>query len=130
MNTIFYHNAKSWADQSQIDLDNNKYLSSWVKTIPARLYYLIDAITNFAIAGFNIFRCGYEMIRMVYTWGKEDRNFLSIAGDLQSSLNHIVSDIAGMVLIKLGKDLRDKENWRLSQEFANARHAYRKRING
>ncbi|NGX48785.1 MAG: hypothetical protein K940chlam5_00377 [Candidatus Anoxychlamydiales bacterium] len=111
MNTIFYNNAKFWTDQSQIDLDNNKYLSSWVKTMPARLNYLADAVANFVMLNFNILRCGYEMIRMVYTWGKESLNFVNIGKELDSNLNHIVSDLAGIVLVRLGKDLRDRETF-------------------
>ena len=113
MNTIFYNNAKFWTDQSQRDLDNNKYLSSWVKTMPARLNYLADAVANFVMLNFNILRCGYEMIRMVYTWGKESLNFKNIGKELDSNLNHIVSDLAGIVLVRLGKDLRDRETFPL-----------------
>ncbi len=111
MNTVFYNNAKSWVDQSQKDLDNNKYLSSWAKAVPARLNYLADAITNFVMVFFNSFRLGYEMIRMVYTWGKESRNFKHIGTELENNLNHIVSDVAGIVLINFGKSLRNRETF-------------------
>lgn len=111
MNTLFYHNARNWINQSQVDLNNKKYLSSWAKTIPARLNYLADAVANYVLAIFNFLKVCFEGIRLIYTWGKESRNFEMVLKDMNKNVNHVISDLAGIFFINSGKYLRDKENF-------------------
>jgi len=108
MDTIFYDNAKYWVNQSNRDLDNKKYLPSWTKAFfPARLNYIADAISNIFLAVFGCLKACFGILRIGYTWGREAQELRRDLHAIINCLNHIISDIAGLAFVNLGKELRD-----------------------
>ncbi len=113
MRTTFYYKAIDWTEQSQVDWDNKKYLSSWANTIPAKLNYLADAVANVALGCFNLFPFSYKFMMFITGKGKAMGPgvpylyFLETANAIRCNINHIVCDMFGIAFIKVGKDLHN-----------------------
>ena len=110
MKTSFYTNAKEWVNESQRDVKSKNYFSSWMKTLPARLNFLADAIVNISFAPFNLLKAGFGSIKTTYTWGEDTEDLTDGLKGFHGNVNHIISDGAGLVVTKAGCNLRNTEN--------------------
>lgn len=110
MDTSFIVKAHSWTQKSIDSINEKKYLSAWIYTIPARLCYLADVITTIASSPFTFIKLLFSSIEAMYTWGKETKNLSIAISDLFNVGNNIVSSLVGIFFTSYAKSIRDKNN--------------------
>ncbi len=106
----FYSRAKEWVEESKADAKSGRYLSSWVKTLPARANFVADAIVNLVCSPFNLLRASFGSIKAVYTWGYEAKDLKEGSSACYKNINHALSDMVGVVMTQAGCSLREKDN--------------------
>jgi len=110
MTTIFLINAHKWCDRSMENALREKFFQSWVNTIPARLNFLADAITNLCSTIFSTIKVIFYSWQSFYTWGLKTQNLKKEINNLYENFNNLLSSSIGIISTSYGKNFRSKNN--------------------
>ncbi len=110
MDTFFYTNAAAAANEAIKAAENKQYLSSWAKTVPARINYLADTVANAAIAPFSLLKACFGALKAIYTWGHEVKDINDALKEFHGNINHSLSSFAGIFFTQAGINLRKTPN--------------------
>lgn len=78
--------------------ERKEYLLSWSKTVPARFYYLTDAIVNAGALPLYSIGVGYGVGETVFTWGKETLCLTESLKGIDNSLSRVFFGSVGAVV--------------------------------
>ena len=93
LNSAHQSLRESWQANARGD-----HLSSWGKTVPARLYYLTDALVNAGALPFYSLGAGCGAVECIYTWGRETSYLTESLKGIDNSLSRVFFGSVGAVV--------------------------------
>lgn len=110
MDTIFSIKAHEWTQKSIDSSNQYKFFESWIDTIPAKLYYAADLISNIVMIPFSLTKTFFASLYYIYTWGHDAKNLNKALSELYNYANNSISSFVGMFATNFAKSIRNKNN--------------------
>lgn len=110
MTTFFQQIAHDQVQKSYVALENKNYLSSWARTIPARMAFVADAIVDAVVLPFTLIGAAFGVLLYLFSWGEETALLGGSIYRFDELANRLVSSTIGAVISTgLGDTLHDKK---------------------
>jgi hypothetical protein len=80
------------------DVEQGNYLVSWVRIVPARLWFAGDGIVKAACVPFRLVETSLRAIQCVYTWGATSQKYNDAAIKLINDSSSVIRGVLGAVI--------------------------------
>ena len=98
MTIDFYEKASDCMAKSWEDWEKGEIVQSWGRTIPARLAYLCEAITNLVVLPFAILSVTFGALHALCTWNRKSEVYLKTYAFISKTTNHLFLSTFGSLI--------------------------------